>query len=75
MPKISVIIPTYNRAQFVVKAVRSALHQTFQDREISIDHSIRSLGEYLLSLPPTGSRSRIPVLGGEGHAVKGGKPC
>jgi glycosyltransferase involved in cell wall biosynthesis len=36
MPKISVIIPTYNRERYVVKAVASVLHQTFEDFEIIV---------------------------------------
>jgi glycosyltransferase involved in cell wall biosynthesis len=36
MPKISVIIPTYNRAEFVQSAIQSVLGQTFQDFEILV---------------------------------------
>ena len=36
MPKISVIIPTYNRERFVVKAINSILNQTFKDHEIIV---------------------------------------
>lgn len=35
-PKISVIIPSYNHAQFVGEAINSVLQQTFQDFEILI---------------------------------------
>lgn len=34
--KVSVIIPTFNRASLVVKTLESALNQTFQDREIIV---------------------------------------
>ncbi len=34
--RISVIIPTYNRAEFLVEAIRSVLNQTFKDYEIII---------------------------------------
>lgn len=36
MPKISVIIPTYNRAHLLERAVRSVLAQTFRDLEIIV---------------------------------------
>jgi len=36
MPKVSVIIPTYNRAKFLSLALASVLNQTFQDFEIII---------------------------------------
>jgi len=36
MPKVSVIVPTYNRAQFVVCAIDSVLSQTFQDYELIV---------------------------------------
>ena len=36
MPKVSVIIPTYNRAQFIGEAIHSVLKQSFQDFELII---------------------------------------
>jgi len=36
MPKVCVIIPTYNRADFLYSAINSVLHQTYQDFEIII---------------------------------------
>ncbi|HJX30341.1 MAG TPA: glycosyltransferase family 2 protein [Thermodesulfobacteriota bacterium] len=36
MPQVSVIIPTYNRAHLLSRAIKSALDQTFQDFEIII---------------------------------------
>src|SRR5215510_4815345 len=36
MPKVSVIIPTHNRAEFLHSAITSVLNQTFQNFEIII---------------------------------------
>jgi glycosyltransferase involved in cell wall biosynthesis len=36
MPKVSVIIPTHNRSQFVPLAIRSVLDQTFKDLEVIV---------------------------------------
>lgn len=58
MPKVSVIIPTYNRAEFLRFAITSVLNQTFQDFEIivvddaSIDNTedvVRSLSDKRIS--------------------------
>src|SRR4030095_14561801 len=51
-PTFSVIIPTYNRASFVTKAVDSVLRQTFKDYEIivvddgSTDTTAQALEQY-----------------------------
>jgi len=36
MPKVSVIIPTYNRAYFLCEAIESVLNQTFHDFELIV---------------------------------------
>jgi glycosyltransferase involved in cell wall biosynthesis len=36
MPKVSVIIPTYNRAEFIGRAISSVLTQTFEDFELLV---------------------------------------
>jgi glycosyltransferase involved in cell wall biosynthesis len=36
VPEVSVIIPTYNRERFVVRAVQSVLNQTFSDLELIV---------------------------------------
>lgn len=52
MPKVSVIIPTYNRAQYIGETVRSVLQQTYKDYEVvvvddgSTDDTLKRLDEF-----------------------------
>ena len=36
MPKVSVIIPTYNRENFIIETIQSVLNQTYKDFEIIV---------------------------------------
>ncbi len=51
-PKVSIIIPTYNRADLLPRAINSVLNQTFQDFELiivddgSTDNTKQVVGEY-----------------------------
>ena len=36
MPKVSVIIPTYNREEFITETIKSVLNQTYKDFEIIV---------------------------------------
>ena len=49
MPEVSVIIPTYNRAKIVTKAIDSVLAQTYKDFEIVVvdDGSIDNTKEVI----------------------------
>ena len=53
MPKVSVLIPTYNSAPFLDDAIESVLNQTFTDFELlivdncSTDNSAEIISKYL----------------------------
>lgn len=55
MPKVSIITPTYNRADYIAYAIRSAQEQTFQDWEMvivddgSTDNTIQIVSSRMLN--------------------------
>lgn len=52
-PKISVVLPTYNRAEFLPRAIQSILNQTYKDFELiivddaSTDESVQIIEEFM----------------------------
>ena len=53
MPKVSVVIPTYNYAHFVGEAIQSILDQSFRDFEIIVidDGSTDNTAEVVSTFP------------------------
>lgn len=53
MPRVSILIPTYNRADYILEAIASAQAQTFQDIEIVVvdDGSTDHTRELVRALP------------------------
>lgn len=62
MPRVSVIIPTYNRRDFVNEAIESVLSQTYRDIELLVvdDASTDGTEEVILSRWPQVRYLRLP---------------
>lgn len=81
MPQVSVIIPTFNRAETIEAAVRSVLQQTFQDFEVlvvddaSTDDTVARLSRIddarlsVIEAPTNGGGARARNLGLEQAAA------
>ncbi len=72
-PKVSVILPTYNRAYIIEKAIQSVLNQTYQDFEIIVidDGSIDNTEEIIKELQEKDNRIRylrLNINKGASHA-------
>lgn len=69
MPRVSVVIPTYNRREMVREAVTSALAQTLDDIEIIVvdDGSTDGTAEALTA--EFGDRIRVEVQSNQGESV------
>lgn len=65
MPKVSVIILTFNRAPLLCGAIESVLAQTFQDWELIIVFEAFSNGNYRpRNGPPCGGGARRSIMSG-----------
>jgi glycosyltransferase involved in cell wall biosynthesis len=62
MPKVSVIVPTYNAARFINQTLEALLHQTFRDFEVLVidDGSQDQTAELVQSYGPPVSYIRQP---------------
>jgi len=72
-PKVSVILPTYNRAYIIEKSIQSVLNQTYQDFEIIVidDGSIDNTEEIIKELQEKDNRIRylrLNINKGASHA-------
>jgi glycosyltransferase involved in cell wall biosynthesis len=64
IPRISIVIPAYNVADFIVPAVESALDQTFRDLEVIVvdDGSIDDTSNLLASLAERRKDDRLRIV-------------
>lgn len=68
-PKFSVVIPTYNQADFLKVALRSVLDQSFQDFEVIVVNN-HSTDQTLAVISECGD-DRVQVINFENHGVIG----
>jgi len=72
MPKVSVIIPTYNCAKYLPEAIQSVLNQTYQDFEIivvddgSVDNTKEIVKEFIKNYP---NKIKYIYQENKGHAT------
>ena len=71
MPRVSVILPSYNRSQSVGLAVESVLKQSFRDFELCVvdDGSEDDTVEILDSIPGSFHTLRLKENAGVSHAI------
>lgn len=68
-PMFSVVIPTYNQADFLRVALRSVLDQTFQDFEIIVVNNYST--DHTLDVIAESGDTRVEVINFENHGVIG----
>ena len=64
VPRVSVVIPTYNRAKFVPRAIDSVLRQTFEDFELIVvdDGSTDNTADIVRRVEDRSHVLRVPLL-------------
>ena len=76
MPKVSVIIPTFNRSEKVVRAVSSVLNQGFKDFEIlvvddgSTDNTHEALSKYMSAIQYIQQSGNMGVSAARNRGIK-----
>ncbi|MBW1614562.1 MAG: glycosyltransferase family 2 protein, partial [Deltaproteobacteria bacterium] len=76
MPMVSVIIPTFNRSEKVVRAVSSVLNQDFRDFEVivvddgSIDNTHEALSKYMSAIKYIRQSENMGVSAARNRGIK-----
>ena len=68
-PKFSVVIPTYNQADFLKVALRSVLDQTFKDFEVIVVNNNST--DHTLNVVAESGDARINLINFENHGIIG----